>query len=206
MPKGVPLTEQDQACRQREIGDAAVRLFLEKGFQETSMREISAAVGMGKSTLYDYFKTKDDILLYVLEDKSHQLTRQAQEIAALDLPVARRLHKIIEMHAEFLNANGELFLKLSMETQRLNANSQKRIQLARYEYQNLVQSVIEEGIRDGSFRKVDTLLAARLIINSLISILYTSRPTGNVNEMLGEAMGIFLTGIQAEQCGKPQNT
>lgn len=197
MPKGVPLTETEQACRRQEIFDAAVRLFLEKGFQETSMREIGAAAGMGKSTLYDYFKTKDDILLYLLEDKSQQLTRQAQEIASLNLSAAKRLRKIIQMHAEFMQANGDLFLKLSVQTQRLNANSQKRIQLARYAYQNLVQSVIEEGIRDGSFRKVDTLLAARLIINSLISILYTSRPTGNVDEMLDQAMGIFINGLQA---------
>ena len=49
-------------------------LFLEKGFQETSMQEIAVASGMGKSTLYDYFKTKDEILLSVVEDGIYDLT------------------------------------------------------------------------------------------------------------------------------------
>jgi AcrR family transcriptional regulator len=54
MPKGIPLTEEEQARRRKEIFHASVHLFLSKGFNETSMR-IAEAAGIGKSTLYDYF-------------------------------------------------------------------------------------------------------------------------------------------------------
>ena len=53
MPKGVPLTDEEQARRRQEVFNASVHLFLEKGFSETSMREIAAAAGIGKATLYD---------------------------------------------------------------------------------------------------------------------------------------------------------
>ncbi|RPJ43795.1 MAG: TetR/AcrR family transcriptional regulator, partial [Chloroflexi bacterium] len=68
MPKGIPLTEDEQIARRHDIYRVSVALFLEKGFHETTMREIAQAAGMGKSTLYDYFKTKDEILISYVEN------------------------------------------------------------------------------------------------------------------------------------------
>ena len=47
----------------RELIDAAHRLFLDKGFEATSVGEIVEAADVAKGTFYFYFKTKDDILL-----------------------------------------------------------------------------------------------------------------------------------------------
>ena len=63
MPKGIPLTDEEQLRRRKQIFTASVHLFLEKGFNETSIREIAVAAGIGKSTLYDYYKSKDEILV-----------------------------------------------------------------------------------------------------------------------------------------------
>ncbi len=59
-----------------------------------------------------------------------------------------------------------------------------------------MQSIVQEGIEQGLFRQVDTLLTARLLLNSLPSILYTTRPTGSAEAMLAEAIGIFLRGLR----------
>ena len=61
MPKGITLTPEQQAARRSEIVDIALRLIAENGFQKTSMREIADLAKMGKSSLYDFFKTKDDL-------------------------------------------------------------------------------------------------------------------------------------------------
>ena len=115
MPRGIPLTEEEQARRRREIFDASVHLFLQKGFNETSMREIAEAAGLGKSTLYDYFKTKDEILVYYFEDQLNDLTAEAQQIAVQNKSADKRLREVMQMHMEFLQANKSLFLKMSME-------------------------------------------------------------------------------------------
>jgi AcrR family transcriptional regulator len=196
MPKGIPLTEEEQANRRREIFNAAVNLILEKGFQETSMREIAEAAGMGKSSLYDYFKTKDEILMFVIEEEGLIVINQAQAIACLDIPPEARLKQILEMQLDFLQANNNLLLQLSVESQRLKPESQKRIRERRYEYQDLVAAIIQEGISKGCFRPVNALNAARLLVNSMISILYTTRPTGSAEEMLDEMVEIFLNGIK----------
>jgi AcrR family transcriptional regulator len=197
MPKGIPLTEEEVAKRRHEIFHQVVRVFLKRGFQETSMRELADSAGMGKSTLYDYFRTKDDILIYFFEDQLNDLTEAAQKVALQNSPADFRLRQVMKVHLEFLQANKSLFMKLTIEAQRLKLESQIQIQKKRHAYQDLIRGLIEEGIREGRFRKVDPLLAARMLINTIAPVVFTSRPTGTAQEMLDKTLDVFLNGLHA---------
>lgn len=196
MPKGIPLTEEQQEKRRHEIFHQVVNIFLKKGFQETSMREIAEAAGLGKSTLYDYFKTKEDILVYFFEDQLSDMTEEAQRIAMQNLPADKRLRQVMETYIENLQANKSLFLKMSFESQRLKAESQKQIQDKRHAYQDMVRALIDEGIREGVFRKVNSLLAARMLVSGMAPIVFGSRFTGTPQEMLKDTLDIFFKGIE----------
>jgi AcrR family transcriptional regulator len=196
MPKGIPLTEEELDRRRHEIFAASVHLFLEQGFRETSMRKIADVAGMGKSSLYDYFKTKDEILLWGVEDELFDLNVAAREIAGQPLPAIERLRQVMGRHLQFLVAQKEFYLKLSFEVQRLAIESQKRIQVGRHAYQDLICKMIDDGIREGSFRPVDSLLVARILITALTPTVFTSRPTGTPEEMLDTAFDIIMKGIQ----------
>ncbi len=198
MPKGKPLTEAELRSRRREIAHASIDLFLTAGFPETSMRAIAEAAGMGKSSLYDYFATKDDILLFMLDEFTLALAESAEAIARRDAPPDARIRQIMEMQLSYLQANNQLFWLLSAEAQRLRPESQQRIHQRRYAFQDLVASLIEAGIAEGRFRPVQPLNAARLLTNSLMTVLYTTRPAGSPEAMLGEAVDIFLRGIAPE--------
>jgi len=196
MPKGIPLTDEELAKRRHEIFHQVVNIFVKKGFHETSMREIARAAGLGKSTLYDYFKTKDEILVYFFEDQLNDITHEAQKIAMLNMTADRRLRQIMEKHIENLQANKNLLLKLSFESQRLKAASQRRIQRRRHAYQDMIRALIEEGIREGVFRKVNALLTARLLINNMTVVIYGSRQTGTPKELLKDTLDIFFKGLE----------
>jgi len=197
MPKGIPLTEEEQQRRRKEIFDASVHLFLDKGFNETSMREIAEAAGIGKSTLYDYFESKDEILISYFEDEIRKITANALEINAQDFSISEKLRQIMHMHLMYLVDNKLLYLKLSVEAQRLALESQQQIQTARHAYQDMLRTLIEAGIQSGEFREINPLFAARSIFTLLSTSVFTSRPTGTPEEMLQEALSIFFTGIQA---------
>lgn len=196
MPKGFPLTEEQQARRRHEIFHQVVSVFMEKGFHETSMHEIAQAAGLGKSTLYDYFKTKDEILIYFFADQLSDLTDEAQKIALQNLSADKRLCQIMEKYLESLQENKNLFLKLMQEAQCLKPEGQKQVQEKRHAYQDLVRALIDEGVREGVFRNVNALLAARLLISGISSVIYGSRPTGTLEEMLNETLDIFFKGIE----------
>jgi AcrR family transcriptional regulator len=197
MPKGIPLTVEELERRRHEIFARTVHLFIENGFRETSMREIAETAEMGKSSLYDYFKTKDDILVWAMEDEIMDLTAIAQEIASQPIPAIERLRQIMRKHLEYLVSSKEFYLKLSFEVQRLAIERQKQIQARRHAYQDLIRRLIDDGVREGAFRPVDSLLVARLLITALTPTVFTSRPTGTPEDMLGVAFDIILKGIQA---------
>lgn len=195
MPKGTPLTEEEQQRKRAEIMEITTRLFAEKGFLETSMREVAEAVGMGKSTLYDYFKTKDDILVSYFENEINVITERVAEIGQTNVPAVEKLRSTMTAHLDYLLANKTLYLKLTIEAQRLGIESQKRIQISRHAYQDMVCRMIEDGIKEGSFRPVDPMLTMRIVLGALNPVVFTTRPTGSPHEMLDAALDILLKGI-----------
>lgn len=197
MPKGIPLTEEEQARRRKEIFHASVHLFLNKGFNETSMREIAEAAGIGKSTLYDYFPSKDDILLSFVEDELEKLTDQAKEIMKQNIGAKEKLRQMMFAYMDYLATNEDFYMKLSTEVQRLAQNSLERIQRKRHALQDMLRGIIEEGIQEGCFRAVDSLLATRVILTALTPAVYTTRPSGSRQQMMEEALTLMLIGIQA---------
>jgi AcrR family transcriptional regulator len=197
MPKGIPLTEEEQVRRRKEIFNASVHLFLQKGFNETSMREIAEAAGIGKSTLYDYFPSKDDILLSFVEDELESLTQRGEKIAEQKISAAEKLQQIMADYMEYLAEQQDFYMNLSLEVQRLAQQSLARIQAKRHAYQDLIRSVIEEGIQEGCFRAVDPLLATRIILTALTPAVYTTRPVQSRQQMLEDAFTLLLKGLQA---------
>lgn len=66
--RGRPVDPEARATRIRQILDGARRCFLRKGFHATSTAEISAEAGVSVANLYQYFPTKDDLVLALVED------------------------------------------------------------------------------------------------------------------------------------------
>ena len=197
MPKGMILTPEQQAERRGAIADIALGLFDTRGFQKTSMREIAEAAKMGKSSLYDFFKTKDEIMVYAAERAIASATKTARKITADEASPEQCLRKLMYNHLDFTEKNKGILMWLNAEGAYLDAEYQKRLQAVRYAYRDVVESVIEAGIQTGLFRKTDTALAARLLVNSMLSIAFTSQPSANSKIMLEETIRIFLHGIMA---------
>ena len=197
MPKGIPLTEEEIDRRRHEIFHSSVALILKQGFAGTSMQEIADAAGVGKSTLYDYFPTKDHVLLFVFEEELDVFQAQAADLAAQAMPVQEKLIQILEAHLEYLLNNKNFFIELSTQVMQLGQAGQQRIMKKRYAYQDLLRAVLEQGVREGVFRPVNTRLATRALIEAMEVLVYTTRPTGTPREMLADVLDIFMHGIQA---------
>lgn len=68
-------------AKRQEIVEVAAQLFVELGYQGTSMSLVSQRLGGSKATLYGYFKSKEDLLLAVLED---EVARASEEVYAAE--------------------------------------------------------------------------------------------------------------------------
>ena len=195
MPKGIVLTPEQQAERREKIVAVALSLMAENGFQKTSMREIAVLANMGKSSLYDFFKTKDEIVVYAVEKEIEETIKKVHRIIADESSPEQCLRKIMLNHLGVPKQYRTVLMWLNTESDYLEEEYRKRLKDARYAYQDIIKSVIDNGVTTGIFRKTDTALVTRLLINSMLSISYTSRPLDSSEKMLDETMNIFLHGI-----------
>ena len=198
MPKGIPLTENVLTEKRLVIAHGAAELFFKNGFNETSISQIAQKAGIGKSTIYDYFESKDEIILLLLDEPLAEVRDRAAVIAANQDSIVNRIGSILGMHLDVLMRDKAFIFKLSFEFQRLPIAVQARHEVKRQAYQDLLLHLIEEGIRNGEFRDVDPDMVLKILLSILSSILLTTRPTGTPQEMLQKAIDVILNGILEE--------
>jgi AcrR family transcriptional regulator len=199
MPKGIERSQDELAKRRLEIAHIAADLIFEKGFNETSVSQIAAAAGIGKSTLYDFFSSKDEIILLLLDEPLAEIRTHAASIAATEGKVFDRISQILHMHMGVLLRERAFIFKLSFEFQRLPLNVQAKHEIKRKAYQDLLVDLIEEGIANGSFRTVDSDIVMKSLLSILSSVIMTQRPSDTPAGMLDKALDILLEGIRQKK-------
>ncbi|MCW3051263.1 MAG: TetR family transcriptional regulator, partial [Chthonomonadales bacterium] len=102
--------------RRREIIDGAFKIFAEKGFSGASNREIAAAAGLSSpALLYHYFKSKEDLLRAVVQEKLPALTATVDPKAFLQLPPHEGLVLFGREYLRLMdNADAMRFFRLSL--------------------------------------------------------------------------------------------
>ena len=109
-PRGRPRKtpdERDDGNRRQELLTAAARLFRNQGFNATSTRDIAAAVGMHSGSPFYHFKSKDALLLAVMQEGMHAaIARQTMALQAHDPDEADavapqcQIRRLIRAHVE----------------------------------------------------------------------------------------------------------
>lgn len=74
--------EEKSLLSKGKIIDAAMKLFLEKGYENTTMQDIVEASGMSKGAIYHYFKSKQEIVAYLSDYEKEQFTSRLKELVA----------------------------------------------------------------------------------------------------------------------------
>ena len=93
---------KDPEERKQELIDAAERLFMEKGYEDTAVSDIVREINVGQGTFYHYFKSKEDILRAVAEKQVAPLAEEVARIANSDAHSAQKLNAMMN---SFLKAN-----------------------------------------------------------------------------------------------------
>ena len=84
-----------------------------------------------------------------------------------------------------------------MQIMQLGQAGQQRIMKKRYAYQDLLRGIVEQGVREGVFRPINTRLVTRVMSETMEVLVYTTRPTGTPREMLVDALDMFMHGIKS---------
>jgi AcrR family transcriptional regulator len=87
MDEHLGLRERKKARTRRAISEAAIALFLERGYDEVPVAEVAEAAEVSKRTLFAYFPTKDDLVLHRFADHEDEAARVVRERADGEAPL-----------------------------------------------------------------------------------------------------------------------
>ena len=91
--------------KRSEIAQKAIAVLAKRGFQATTIQEIADAAGLGKGTIYHYFKTKEEILLVVSEQIFHETERS---FGAALLRIDEPMEKLAALIEEALHVTDDI--------------------------------------------------------------------------------------------------
>jgi len=164
----------DKEQKKREILKAATRVFSKLGIPNTNMIDIAREAGIGKGTIYEYFRSKDDIINETFRDFISGLNAVDHEALASRKNPLDKLMLVIEGWISVLTASPDemrVILDFWADSTRMR-NSEYMDQLTSlYEgYRDFLEGIIIEGIESGVIRKIDPKNMASLIAGTLDGI------------------------------------
>ena len=108
------IREQKKRRTKKAILAAAVELFSIHGFEKTSISQLAKTAGVGKGTVYGYFKNKQDLLLAFCEDELEYIHEQLDSRPTVDAPILEQLLTVYLAEFEYVTRHPE-FGRLYMQ-------------------------------------------------------------------------------------------
>lgn len=149
--------------RKRQILNSAMKVFGERGFQNATISEIAKNAQMGDATIYEYFKSKEDLLLAIPVEVTKELIPQINDHMMGIKGAFNKLRKFIWWYLNFIEKNPDYgaIVLLELKTSK-SYISTEAYQAARSFYQ-VVLDIIKEGQEEGAIKKKINPFVARSI-------------------------------------------
>lgn len=176
--------------------ESAKELIAEAGTAEIPIGEIALAAGVGRTTLYDYFTDRDDLIATLVEE---ELPGVLEGIIAEESSgtVGERLAGMVVRTVEFVATDPVLGLILHREAGRMGPQAQERIRIAHSNLAEAMMGLYFEGVESGEFRHIPPELAGRLIQDTIMSAAKVVISAPDPRERIGEVtphLRLFLLG------------
>ena len=150
-----------------KLVDVARQLFAKMGVENTTMNDIALASKKGRRTLYTYFKSKDEIYLAVVESEldilSDMMKRVAEKNISPDEKMIEMIYTRLDAVKEVVFRNGTLRANFFRDIWRVE-KIRKNFDIRETE---LIQGILEAGVKEGIFAMPDTEITAVVLHHAL---------------------------------------
>lgn len=208
----IPSRIKDQVLveeRRNQIFECARELFCRKGYHLTGIREFSKEADISLGNLYNYIRTKEDILS-IVHEKTYEIVLEAlREGTRNILDPKEKIKQMINIELRTMDEYQDLIMLLYQESHILSKDSLTIMLKNEEMHTGMFKEVIEEGMAAGVFRCGNSLILAHIIkvmIDSWVLKRWAFKGIG-IKEMENEIMGLLEHGmLRPENCsdGGPQ--
>ena len=186
------------------ILQTAAASFADKGYHDTSIRDISRATGVSLSGLYYYFRSKEELLFLIMEHCFATVLEDALEVLAEEDDPERRLRLFIENHLRYFVSNMKEMKVLSHEARSLTGEYRRLVNVKKGQYTDLCIEILSDLAPEKS---LDARIGAYSLFGMMNWIYNWYKPERDVPvaELADHMSRLFLNGYLGG-AGKPSGT
>jgi AcrR family transcriptional regulator len=157
-------------AKRKRLLDAAVRVFARTGYHGSRVGDIAEEAGVAHGLLYHYFSSKEEVLQTIFRENWGELIERFRAVEAADEPAGEKLEGIAKILLRTWRNDPDLVTVMVREVAR-SPQLQTQVVEVREAFA-IVQRVVEQGQRDGVFRRdLDARLASWLLYGGLEEVL-----------------------------------
>ncbi len=188
--------------KRRQILDAAITVFSEKGFHKSRVSDVARAGGVADGTIYLYFKSKDAILIAIFEEAMREMIAGVQAATAQLTDPMDRLRRFAVFHMENVEQQRATAKVLQVELRLSNTFMKEYKPTALQEYLDIIGDAIVAGQDQGLVRPdVNPIIARRAFFGALDEIamqwILTPRARYGLKESAEQIAELFVRGLRA---------
>lgn len=168
------MNESKQDQRKAQILDAALKVIVNKGFEQSRMDDIVAKSGLSKGAIYWYYKSKKDVYLSLVNHWVIKYSATLNHIVEKDLPASEQLHSLFHFFVDQYEADPAVF-KAMVEFWALSGRDEDfhdKVQKVYSEFIYLVETILQYGLSNSEFYIDDTKTAALSIMINIEGIIW----------------------------------
>lgn len=154
----------------RRIFEESMKLFADKGYDSTSIEEITSVVGVAKGTFYYHFQTKVDMFNFLIEE-GMKLLKNSIEIKTRNLISSIEKIKAVILIQTKVSKKYESFIRLILSQMWGTDDRNKRCKKCVEDYIEELERLVKEGIDNGEILRGDSKLIAYFIYSVMCSPL-----------------------------------
>ncbi len=153
--------------KREAIRIAAARLFRDKGYSATSMRDLAEAVDLKAPSIYNHFLSKEEILRHICFENAHRFLDGLSEIEKMKSSAGEKLRALIRMHILIATEDATSIIAFNDEWRHLSEPFLSEFSDIRRDYERRFQAIIEEGIRKGEIKDINPFVVTYTIFSSM---------------------------------------
>lgn len=181
----------------REVEQVAARLFAVRGYHSTSVRDIARELGMNQSSLYHYFRSKEEILFKLMNDAMDEALETLEGISASNLSPEERLLKVLGFYTRYYTKEQERETLLVNEMNSLGEAPRAVLIEKQRRYVSLIRSMLDDLKALGLMKDIHPTVAAFAFFGMVHYTIKWYRRDGeiDVDGLADSYVEIFTRGI-----------
>jgi AcrR family transcriptional regulator len=201
-PPTRPALRARYEARRRDVVATAAMLFAERGYDGTSMGDLTAATGLAAGGLYHYIEGKDDLLIAICDELLEPLLARAREIVATEAPPVTQLRELVEAWVGHVVEHRHHMLVFTQERQAIERQQRwRRVRSQRKAFEKILDDVLARGEADGSMTFADRRLSLLALLGMVNYTPQWVRPNGRLSPT--EIAAGYCEMVLGEEVGGP---